>query len=78
VFLLTKKAQSISRAFLLGKSILLKKDPARTGSFLAGCCPTLSFSLSFEPNQGPIHLKIIGSKEMKEIVFSGLRDHEHF
>lgn len=34
-------------------------------SFERGCCSSFSFALEFEPNLGPIHMSVFGSKTVK-------------
>ncbi len=34
------------------------------------CCPFLKLELAFEPNQGPIRLRLRGSEEVKALVSS--------
>ncbi len=72
--------QDVDDGFVMvfNKPIEYSKKLLEFINFERECCTSLSFGLNFEPNQGPIHLKIIGSKEMKEQVISGMRDQGHF
>jgi hypothetical protein len=36
--------------------------------FERNCCRFLAFELRFEPNQGPLHLRILGVPEAKPII----------
>jgi hypothetical protein len=36
--------------------------------FERNCCRFLSFELRFEPQKGPVHLRILGSPEAKPII----------
>jgi hypothetical protein len=36
--------------------------------FERNCCRFLSFELRFEPEQGPLHLRILGTQEAKPII----------
>ena len=34
------------------------------------CCPFFHFFLNFEPENGPVKLQIVGSKEIKQMLFT--------
>ncbi len=42
-------------------------------TFERACCPFFSFELGFEPNQGPIWLRIHGPEGVKEVIAEMLR-----
>ena len=56
----------------------LQIRPGYTGStvefinFERKCCPGITYSLMFEPEEGPIHLRIGGSTEIKGMLKSML------
>jgi len=37
-------------------------------NFERKCCPSFNFSLEFEPEEGPISLKIYGSEQIREML----------
>ena len=39
------------------------------------CCPSFTFSMNFEPQGGPIHLEIKGSKGIKDMIAFGLKEY---
>ncbi len=53
--------------------------PARLVQFITGernCCPFFTFELLFEPNQGPIWLKIRGPQGVKDFIKDMLNEQE--
>lgn len=46
-------------------------------NFERQCCRSFTFQLVFKPDQGPIHLTMIGGKELKEQMLTGLREYGH-
>lgn len=46
-------------------------------NFERKCCPGLTYTLTFEPEEGPIHLKIGNSKEIKEALKAELDNLTH-
>jgi hypothetical protein len=48
---------------------------AKVFEFIAAekqCCPFFTFEVVFEPNNGPLWLRLRGSKEVREFVLAGL------
>jgi hypothetical protein len=39
------------------------------------CCPSFTFSMTFEPHGGPIHLEIKGSKGIKDMIAFALKEY---
>jgi hypothetical protein len=39
------------------------------------CCPSFTFAMKFDPNGGPIHLEIKGSKGIKDMIAFGLKEY---
>lgn len=37
-------------------------------AFERKCCQFLSFELAFEPKEGPIHLRLLGCQDAKDVV----------
>jgi len=43
-------------------------------NFERKCCPSFKFSLEFEPEEGPIGLKIYGSEQIREMLSAMIKN----
>jgi hypothetical protein len=60
---------------LFNEKLEFSKQLVEFINFERECCPSFTFSLNFEPHEGPIHLQVKGSKGIKDMIAFWLREY---